>query len=355
MTSRLQKEKNLKTQAAVLTKLGEPLEIWELDIPPLKAGQVLVKLAFSGLCHSQLNEIKGLKGEDKFIPHTLGHEGSGIVMAIGPEVTKVQEGDHVVLSWLKGSGKDVAATQYASAYGMVNSGAISTFLQVAVISENRVIPLQREMPLKEAALLGCALPTGAGVVKNEMGLKWGEGFAVFGAGGVGLSALMAAKHAGATPLIAVDVQEAKLQAATRMGATHVVNARHTNPVAAIMEITAGKGVDYVFESAGKSEAMENAFSSLKAPGLCVLAGNLPKGHHISIDPFDLIRGKRIVGTWGGGSQIDADVAAYTELYLSGAYDLASLITHVVPLSEINTLFSELEAGQVGRGLIDLSL
>lgn len=344
----------MKTQAAVLTKLGAPLEIWELDIPSLKPGQVLVKLAYSGLCHSQLNEVKGLKGEDRFIPHTLGHEGSGIVSAVGPGVTKVREGDPVVVSWLKGTGLDVPGTQYGSSRGAVNSGAISTFLHVAVISENRVIPIPSQMPLKEAALLGCALPTGAGVVKNEMGLKAGEGFAVFGAGGVGLSALMAAKHAGANPLIAVDVQDAKLQAAKRMGATHVVNARDKDPAAAIMEITGGSGVDYVFESAGKRDAMEKAFGSLKAPGLCVLAGNLPKGEHISIDPFELIRGKRIVGTWGGRSQIDADVANYAQLYLSGAFDLAGLITHVVPLSDINTLLAELEAGRVGRGLIDLN-
>ena len=227
-------------------------------------------------------------------------------------------------------------------------------MHVTVVSENRVIPIPSEMPLKEAALLGCALPTGAGVVKNEMKLKKGEGFAVFGAGGVGLSALMAAIHVGANPIVAVDVQESKLQTAKRMGATHTVNARETNPTAYIMEITTGRGIDYVFESAGKQDAMEHAFSSLKAPGLCVLAGNLPKGHHISIDPFDLILGKRIVGTWGGGSQIDADVAVYAELYLAGAYDLSSLITHVVPLCQINDLFSELEAGRVGRGLIDLS-
>ncbi|MFC2049429.1 zinc-binding dehydrogenase [Chlamydiota bacterium] len=344
----------MKTQAAVLTKLGAPLEIWELEIPPLKPGQVLVKLAYSGLCHSQLNEVKGLKGEDKFIPHTLGHEGSGTVLAIGPGVSKVKEGDPVVVSWLKGSGADVPGTQYMSHKGPVNSGAISTFLYEAVISENRVIPIPPQMPLKEAALLGCALPTGAGVVKHEMGLKAGDGFAVFGAGGVGLSALMAAKHAGASPIIAVDVQESKLHAATKMGATHVVNAHHQDPAAAILAITGGKGVDYVFESAGKREAMEKAFCSLKAPGLCVLAGNLPKGEQISIDPFDLIRGKRIVGTWGGRSQIDTDVTAYANLYLSGAFDLASLITHVAPLSDINTLLTELEAGRVGRALLDLS-
>jgi S-(hydroxymethyl)glutathione dehydrogenase / alcohol dehydrogenase len=223
-----------KTQAAVLTHIGAPLEIWELEIPPLKAGQVQVKLAYSGLCHTQLNEIKGLKGQDPFIPHTLGHEGSGIVTAVGPNVSKVCPGDPVVLSWLKGRGADTLGIQYGSVRGVVNSGPISTFLQEAVVAENRVIPLPLAMPLKEAALLGCALPTGAGVVKHEMGLKAGDGLAIFGVGGIGLSALLAAKQARGYPLIAIDVHATKLQTALEMGATHVIHATECDPVAAIL-------------------------------------------------------------------------------------------------------------------------
>jgi len=238
----------MKTKAAVLTKQKAPLEIWELEIPELKAGQVLVKVAYSGLCHSQLNEINGVKGEDKFIPHTLGHEGSGTIEAIGPEVTKVKPGDHVVLSWIKGKGADVPSCRY----GNVNSGAISTFMTHAVISENRVIPIPDAMPLKEAALLGCAIPTGAGVVKNEMELQAGESFAVFGSGGIGLSALLAAKGAKADPIIAIDVNETKLNQAISCGATHVINATKQDPVAAILEITKGSGVDYVLSPASST-------------------------------------------------------------------------------------------------------
>lgn len=341
-----------KTRAAVLTKLNTPLEFWTLTVPELKSGQVLVEIAYSGLCHSQLNEIKGWKGEDKYIPHTLGHEGSGIVTVIGEGVTKVAPGDHVVLSWIKGRGKEAFGCQYTASNCLVNSGAISTFLTHAVISENRVIPIPSSMPLREAALLGCALVTGAGVVKNEMDLKPGNSFAVFGAGGLGLSALLAAKEAKAHPIIAIDIFEAKLEKATALGATHVINAKKCNPCQSIQEITQGQGVDYVFESAGIAVAMEQAFSSLKAPGgLCVLAGNLPQGKRISIDPFELIRGKRIVGTWGGKSLIDEDVAHYVALFLQGKMDITSLITHEVELGEINSLIEELEAGNVGRGLI----
>lgn len=343
----------MKTRAAVLCQLKKPLEIWELEIPALKPGQVLVKMAYSGLCHSQLNEVKGLKGEDKFLPHTLGHEGSGVVVEIGENVSKACRGDRVVLSWIKGEGIDVPSTQYQSQYGAVNSGAISTFLEYAVISENRLIPIPDEMPLKEAALLGCAIPTGAGVVKNEMEVKAGDSFAVFGSGGVGLSALLAAKYAKAFPIIAVDVLDSKLEAAKKLGATHCINAREIQPSKMIVEMTQGRGADFVFESAGKREAMEEAFRSLKAPGgLCVLAGNLPHGEQISLDPFDFIRGKRMIGTWGGKSHLDKDVKFYTDLYLSRKFNFTDLITHKFPLSEINTLLHAFDQGLVGRGLID---
>lgn len=339
----------MKTKAAILRSLNQLLEIQELAVPKLLKGQVLVKIAYSGLCHSQINEIRGLKGEDKFLPHTLGHEGSGIVLECGEGVTKVKPGDHVVLSWIKGKGLDVPG----SVYEKVNSGAISTFLTHAVIAENRLIAIPKEMPLREAALLGCAIPTGAGVVKNEMGINEGQSFAVFGAGGVGLSALLAAKHAKAFPIIAVDVSDEKLQKAIQMGATHGINVKKDDPVKAIFDLTGGKGADFVFECAGRKEAMEKAFDSLKAPGLCVLAGNLPKGEKISIDPFDLIRGKKIVGTWGGKSQIDEDVQYYCDLFLKKEIAFEGLITHEVPLEKINDLVHELEAGRVGRGLVSL--
>ncbi len=336
--------------AAVLKQTSKPLEIMKLHPPALKRGQLLVQIAYSGLCHTQLNEIFGLKGEDKFLPHTLGHEGSGIVLEVGEGVTKVKAGDHVVLTWLKGSGLDVPSTQYQSEIGNVNSGAISTFMEKAIVSENRVVPIPKEMPLREAALLGCAIPTGAGVVKNEMQLKRGQSFALFGCGGVGLSGLLAAVQSGANPVIAVDVNEKKLERARILGATHTLDARN-NPAAAIREICGG--VDFAFESAGRKEAMEAAYQSLKAPGLCILAGNLPKGEKISIDPFDLICGKQIRGTWGGKSSIDADVALYADLFLKGELRLAELITHEVPLREINTLIDQLHRGEVGRGLIQL--
>ncbi len=340
----------MKTLAAVLVQLNQPLEILELDIPPLKKGQVLVQLAYSGLCHTQLNEWKGSKGPDRFLPHTLGHEGSGTVLEIGEGVTKVKPGDHVVLSWIKGTGLDVPNTAYQAKGQTVNSGAISTFLEKAVISENRVIPISSKVPLKEAALLGCAIPTGAGVVFNEMQLKPGQSIIVFGVGGIGSSALLAASHAKAHPIVAVDIHEEKLTRAKQLGATHTIHASHAK--AKLSEIFDGKGADFALESAGRREVMEMAFESVKSSGgHCVLAGNLPKDEKIQIDPFELIKGKKIVGTWGGNTRIDQGVPRYADIFLKDPSITKNMISHEVRLHEINQLMDAMNKGLTARGLI----
>lgn len=344
----------MKTRAAILKTLLQPLEIWDLEIPVLGKGQVLVEIAYSGICRAQLNEIKGYKGPDAYLPHTLGHEGSGIVREVGEQVTKVKVGDHVVLSWIKGSGLEAGGCKYQSSQGTVNSGAISTFLNLAVISENRVVPIPKDLPLKDAALLGCAMPTGAGVVFNQLALSKESSFAIFGLGGIGLSAILAAKFIGAYPIIAVDVSEEKLQLAQKLGATHLINANTVNPNVAIQELTKGKGVDGVLECVGRAEAMEAAFIATAPKGTCAIAGNLPKGQKIQIDPFDLIIGKKLVGSWGGGSEIDRDIPRYTQMMLGKQVSLSSLITHEAGLDEINTLLNLLDAGKVGRAMINLS-
>ncbi len=340
----------MKTLAAVLEKINRPLRVEDLTIPELKRGQVLVKIAYSGICHSQLNEIQGLKGEDKFLPHTLGHEGSGIVMELGPEVQKVQAGDHVVLTWIKGSGVDVSTAQYKMQDGtLVNSGGISTFMEYAVISENRLVPILKKMPLKEAALLGCAIPTGAGIVFNTLQAKAYNTIAIFGVGGIGMSAVIAAEALGCRQIIAVDIDTYKLDFSLKIGATHVVNAAKQDSVSAIMDLTKGQGVDYAIEAAGLKETMEEAFVSIRNNGgTLVIAGNLAHKEKISIDPFDLIKGKKIIGTWGGETCPDRDIPRYVELYLSGKLKVDDLITSRFCLKDINPA---LEVFKNGRNVI----
>ncbi|MFC1986963.1 zinc-binding dehydrogenase [Chloroflexota bacterium] len=347
----------MKTKAAILYQINQPLQVEELVIPELKAGQVLVKVQYSGVCHSQLNEVQGLKGEDKYLPHTLGHEGSGIVETVGQGVKKVKPDDHVVLTWIKGKGLDVPSTSYQNNNGVaINSGAISTFMEYAVISENRLVAIPREMPLREASLLGCAVPTGAGIVMNTAQVKPDSSVAVFGIGGIGLSAVMASNFTGATTIIAIDVSEYKLEQARQLGATHLINASQQDPLVTILEITNGHGVDYAIEAAGRRETMETAFRAVHDNGgLCVLAGNLPQNERISLDPFDLIKGKRITGTWGGETQPDRDIPKFVDLYLSGQLKLDKLITHSYALVDINKALDDFENGKIGRALIDMSL
>lgn len=343
-----------QTEAAVLYELDQPLQLVRLDVPDLKPGQVLVDVAYSGLCHSQLLEIRGKRGPDRFLPHTLGHEGSGIVVEIGAGVTKVKPGDHVVLSWIKGSGSEVPSTVYEQAGTRVNSGAISTFMRETVVSENRLTPIPSQMPLRAAALLGCAIPTGTGIVLNTAKMEAGASVAVFGAGGIGMSAILGAKLANASMVIAIDLFDEKLERAVQLGATDVINAREQDALTFIMTLTGNKGVDYAIEAAGKPETMETAFRSVRDNGgLCVLAGNLSRGGRISLDPFDLIRGKRIVGTWGGETLPDHDIPLYVEYYQSGKLQLDALITHTYRLEEINRAFNDLQDGKVGRALIQM--
>ncbi len=346
----------MKTQAVVLVEINKPLVIEELSVPDLKPGQVLVKVAFSGVCHSQLNEIQGLKGQDNYLPHILGHEGSGIVEAIGAGVSKVEPGDRVVLTWIKGRGADVTSTLYKKADGsIVNSGAISTFMTKAVISENRLVKIFQDMPLREAALLGCAIPTGAGIVLNTLRVRSGNSVAIFGVGGIGLSAVLAASLMNDAIIIAIDVFDYKLKLARDVGATHLINASQENPLVTILKITGGRGVDYVIEAAGRRETMESAFQAVRDNGgLCVLAGNLSQGERISLDPFDLIKGKQVVGTWGGETDPDLDISKYIRLYQSGKLKLDKLITDKFSLDEINTAIQMMRSGEIaGRCIIEI--
>src|SRR3989344_1828905 len=198
-----------KTLAAVLIKLKAPLELLELDIPELQAGQLLVRVSMAGLCRTQLSEANGLKGEDKYLPHLLGHEAVGEVVEVGPKVKTVKAKDTVVMSWIKGTGMDVPGGIFNHQGKKINAGGVAVFTQYAVVAENRVTKISKTVPLDVASLLGCAVATGAGIVKNTLAVKPGSSIAIFGIGGVGGMALFMAKALKCNPLIAIDVQPKK--------------------------------------------------------------------------------------------------------------------------------------------------
>lgn len=346
----------MKITAAVLYELGKPLRLEELTVPELEPGQILVKVAYSGVCHSQLMEVRGKRGEDRFLPHLLGHEGSGVVVEVGSQVSKVQKGDKVVLTWIKGQGADCAGARYHKGNLTINSGAITTFGDYTIVSENRCVRLPGGIPMDVASLFGCAVLTGAGIVLNTMRPTRENSIVIWGVGGIGLSAIMAAKLCECSPIIAVDVEDAKLLLGQEFGATHLINARRENPLDRIHQITDSVGVDFAVEAAGRTSTIEQAFQSVrKDGGLCVFASHPPSGDLIRLDPHDLISGKQIRGSWGGESKPDEDIPRFAQLYQSGLLPLEKLITHRYSLIQINQALDALEQGKVGRAVVDVTL
>ncbi|MCG3203768.1 MAG: NDMA-dependent alcohol dehydrogenase [Elusimicrobia bacterium] len=343
----------MKTAAAILVETGKPLEIGELEIPVLKPGQLLVEIKVSGVCHTQLLEAGGLRGEDKFLPHCLGHEGVGVVQDIGPNVSKVKPGERVILSWIKGSGADVPGSIYQWGNRKVNAGAITTFGRFSVVSENRVTGLNQKIPPLQAALLGCAVPTGMGAVMNAAQLKAGESCLVFGLGGVGLCAVAAAANMGCNPIIAVDRIASKKDPALKMGATHFFDANQVNIPQEILKILP-KGADAAIEATGQVLVMRTALQMVRSQGgRTVVVGNAPFGSVLEIDPQQLNMGKKLLGTWGGDSQPDVDFPKFSYLMATGRIKLELLTEQVYPLEKINEALKDLKSGRALRPLIQM--
>ena len=344
----------MKTLAAVLVETGKPLELVELEIPALKPGQVLVEVALSGVCHTQLLEARGHRGADRFLPHCLGHEGVGRVLEIGAGVTRVRAGERVVLSWMKGSGADVPGTTYLWSGRAVNAGAVTTFGRHAVISENRLTPLPQGVADGPAALLGCAIPTGVGSVLNVARAEKGRSLAVFGAGGIGLCAVAGAKLAGCAPIIAVDMREDRLALAKRLGAVHAIKADAADPVAEILRLCPG-GADYAVEATGRPSAMRQALLSVRPRGgAAVVVGNARHGETLELDPLQFNLGKRLLGTWGGDNVPDRDFPRYADWLASGRLDVAPLLAEPYPLERVNQALDDLESGRAARPLVRMS-
>jgi S-(hydroxymethyl)glutathione dehydrogenase / alcohol dehydrogenase len=345
----------MKTAAALLVQTGKPLVLAEIEIPMLKPGQVLVEITYSGACGTQVMEWRGDKGEDKWVPHCLGHEGTGTVLETGSAVTRVKAGDKVVLSWIKGSGIEAGGAVYGWEGRKVNAGGVTTFQRHAVVSENRMTLLPADLPMDVAVLLGCAAPTGMGAVYNVLKVQPGDAVAVFGTGGIGLNALMAAALAGAMPVIGIDPNPTRRALAKIYGATHVLDPSAGDVIAEIKKIVP-QGVDLAVESSGVPAVMEQAIGSTRQQGgRAVVIGNAKHGAVLSLNPGVFNQGKSLLGTWGGDSHPDRDYGRYGRLLASGRFPVRDLLSKPYSLAQADQALQDLAAGQVGRPLIDMSL
>jgi S-(hydroxymethyl)glutathione dehydrogenase/alcohol dehydrogenase len=344
----------MKTLAAILVETGKPLVLQEIEIPQLKPGQVLVEIKTSGVCHTQVSECRGHRGKDAYLPHCLGHEGSGVVLEAGAGVTRVKSGDRVLLSWMKGAGADVPGTVYQSTLGNVNAGGITTFSQHAIVSENRLTVLPSRIAFSEAAILGCAVPTGIGAVMNTAQAKPGQSAVVFGVGGIGLCAVAGAVIAGLSPVVAVDLKREKLETARLLGATHGIEANGNDVVAALKDIVKG-GFDIAIEASGRPQAMVQALQAVRNQGgVAVILGNARFGESLSIDPRELNNGKQLRGSWGGDNQPERDFPRYFDYLEGGKLNVEPLLSKTYSLTEINQAIDDLESGKAVRPIIEMS-
>jgi S-(hydroxymethyl)glutathione dehydrogenase/alcohol dehydrogenase len=342
----------MKSRAAILVEQKKPLVIEEVEVPAPKLGQVLVKVLVSGICGSQIGEIDGVKGPDKFLPHLLGHEGCGEVLEVGEGVRTVKPGDRVVLHWRKGAGLESVTPVYDSRIGKVNAGWVTTFNEYAIVSENRVTAIPADFDPEIAALFGCAVTTGFGVVNNNARLAIGESIAIFGAGGIGLNIVQGAALAGGNPIIAIDRFDNRLELARSLGATHTINSTKSDAAVEIHKIVGHDGVDVAVDNTGNVEVIGLASRLTNTRGRTVLVGVPPKDATAAISTLPLHFEKRLVGSHGGESQPDVDILRYVRLVQEGRLALASLVGRRYPLADINAAIADMKSGRLaGRAVV----
>jgi len=338
-------------KAAILAQSREPLVVDEIALPEtLGVGQVLVKVLYSTICGAQLNEIAAAKGPDKFLPHLLGHEASARVVEIGLGVTTVKPGDTVVLHWRPSQGIQCQPPAYQWRGKKLNAGWVTTFNDYAVVSENRMTVIPPDYNLHDAPLLGCAVTTAAGVINNDANVKIGESVVVFGVGGVGLNVVQFAELAGANPIVAVDLVDAKLAMAKARGATHCLNGNAVADLdAEIRKIVGAKGPDKVIETTGAKSVIELAYNLTHADGTCVLVG-VPS-EKVSIYTLPIHFNKVLTGSHGGDAVPHVDIPRLIRLIEAGRLSFEGLITHEFPLDDINAALDVVRSGTAGRVLL----
>jgi S-(hydroxymethyl)glutathione dehydrogenase/alcohol dehydrogenase len=365
----------MRIHAAVLREPASTVRVEEVELDPPKAGEVLVRVAAAGVCHSDVLLVDGALGEGRW-PMVLGHEGAGVVEAVGEDVTHVAPGDPIGFcivpscrecaecrkgrfnlcvpagtNGVRGTLMD-GTSRLRLPDGATLQHALMTacFAERAVVMAAGAVPLPAGLPLWQAALLGCAVVTGFGAVRNAGRVRGGESVAVIGCGGVGLQVVAAARLAGAHPLIAVDRDPAKLELALERGATHVVEAGSATTAARVLRLTE-RGVDHAFEVVGLPETMRLAWDVLRPGGTAIVVGLAPKGVEVVLPAIEFLSDKGIRGSYYGNGDPLVDLPQLAELALSGDLDLAGVVTHVEPLGGIEEALERLRAGDGVRTVL----
>jgi len=359
-------------KAAVMRSRGAKLSVEDVDLEPPRAGEVAVRLVATGICHSDLNGLRGPR--ELRTPLVLGHEGAGVVESIGPGVTAAAPGDHVVLSAIGRCGKCAACvdgrpwmcgTWGAAIFsGTLTDGttrlsqggapvyhwfAQSSFAERAVVPEGSVVRIRKDVSLEKAALLACGVSTGLGAVFNAARVAVGESVAVIGCGGVGIAAIVGADLAHAYPIVAVDIADAKLEYARSLGATHTVNAAREDAIARVRELTGG-GPAHTFECVGNAKTLEQLVEMVPGGGSGYVVGAAPQGTRFPFSTDGFIRNKHLHGVMQGNVRATVDIPRYVDLYARGRLPLDRMTTRTYPLDEVNEALDALE-GSTGRGVL----
>ena len=341
-----------EVKAAILVEQNRNLIVDNIELPEeLMYGQVLVKVTKSGICGSQLGEIAGAKGYDSFLPHLMGHEGCAEVLDVGEGVKNVSIGDKVVMHWRKGIGIHSDTPKYIWKGKQLNAGWVTTFNTHAIISENRCTKIDQNIDDNLAALLGCAITTGFGVVENNAKIKMGESVVVFGAGGVGLNIIQACSLHSAYPIIAVDLFENRLDLALKCGATHIVNSNKVNASTEIKNILKNKNLDIFIDNTGNTKIIESGYEILGSFGRLILVGVPKIGQNINIFSLPLHFGKTIVGSYGGECQPSRDIPRFLNLFQENIALHEQLITSTISLENINDGIELMKSGKTSGRII----
>ena len=359
-------------RAAVLREVGAPLEVGDVTLRPVAAGEVRVRIAATGVCHSDLSIADGTLPHG--VPAVLGHEGAGVVVEAGADAAGVEVGDHVIISWIVpcrrcywcGAGQHALcergmdhafAGPYGTWEGLPVTAALgtATFGEETVVPAAAVVPIPRDFPLELAALIGCAAVTGVGAVTNTAGVRAGESVAVIGCGGVGLAAVQGARMVGASTIVAVDRVAAKLAMAVDNGATHTVDASAAasgDVAAEVRALTGGRGADHTVEAVGRSATITDAWACCRRGGTVTVVGAGSFDDHVSFSAMNLmLDAKSLKGCVYGATDPARDFPRMVELASAGRLDLARLVSRRIGLDDVNDAFAAMVAGEVARSVI----